>query len=158
GSNSPDEGVGVGVDGAGNTVIGATVGNRVDFGAGMSPAGATAVITQFGSNGNAHWSRPLVAGIAGVGVDGGGNVLAAGNFAGTVDFGGQSVTQQGTGRDLYVAKYSSGNALQWVRAAVGGVITNAVAADASGNVAVAGHFSGASLVFTAPGSPSITLA
>jgi hypothetical protein len=73
-----------------------------------------------------------------------GNVLVAGRFEGTIDFGGGPLASLGVG-DVFVAKLDTDGGHLWSKrfgnasdeAAAG------VATDSAGNVLVAGHFDGA---------------
>lgn len=76
-------------------------------------------------------------------VDASGNVVVAGYFEGTVDFGGGELTSAGSA-DVFVAKFDSAGAHLWSKRFGDGNFqsANAVAVDASGNVIVTGSFSG----------------
>ncbi|MGH7990850.1 MAG: SBBP repeat-containing protein, partial [Limisphaerales bacterium] len=69
----------------------------------------------------------------------------AGYFDGTNDFGGVTLTNQSIGgSDIYVAKYNSTGALQWVQRA-GGSSNNyghGIGVDTNGNIYVTGGYSG----------------
>lgn len=82
--------------------------------------------------------------------DASGNVYIAGSFNGTVDFDPSASVVNRTStstsfKDAFFAKYSSAGALQWVNT-LGSATDDdeiyAITADASGNVYVAGYFSG----------------
>lgn len=99
----------------------------------------------FAQGASARWARGL-GGTEddygwGVAVDAAQNVYASGNFTVRGDFGSTNFTSYG-GLDIFLAKYDRhGNPL-WATHA-GGVVNDhgrAVAADASGNVYLAGHF------------------
>lgn len=75
--------------------------------------------------------------------DASGNSYLTGIFAGTVQFGPTTLTSAG-GNDIYVAKYDAAGALQWATR-VGGTgddLVSGIAVDASGNLGVAGGYSG----------------
>jgi hypothetical protein len=75
-------------------------------------------------------------------VDGSGNVVVSGYFAGAVDFGGGALTALGT--DVFAAKYSSAGAHTWSRrfGGAGTQLGYGVAAAPNGNVTLTGPFSG----------------
>jgi len=78
----------------------------------------------------------------GVATDASGNVLIAGSFNGTVNFGGTDLVAQGT--DVVVAKYNSAGVHQWSKR-FGGTMADqgyALATDASGDIFVTGYFQG----------------
>ena len=80
-------------------------------------------------------------------VDQSNNVYITGYFGGTADFdpgaGVSNITSAGNS-DIFIAKYNSSGALQWVKA-IGGTSddeSNAIAVDFSGNVYITGDFQG----------------
>jgi len=76
--------------------------------------------------------------------DPGGNVIIAGAFTGSIDFGGGALTSQG-GTDIFVAKFTPAGALVWAKAygATGDQSASGVATDAQGNVFFTGTFQNA---------------
>jgi hypothetical protein len=77
--------------------------------------------------------------------DGSNNLIVAGRFMGTVDFGGGPLTNVGSS-SLFVAKYAADGVHQWSKAYGGtssDVIVQDMALDSSGNVIVIGYFTGA---------------
>lgn len=81
--------------------------------------------------------------VTAVAVDGGGNAIVAGLFAGSIDFGGGSLTSAG-GDDAFVAKLGPNGNHLWSRRFGDASAQSAtgVAVDAIGNVLVTGYFSG----------------
>jgi hypothetical protein len=79
-----------------------------------------------------------------VSTDAAGNVIVAGDFYGTVDFGGGALTSAGSA-DVFVAKFGPDGTHLWSKGFGDGnaQFARAVATDASGNVIVAGFFAGA---------------
>jgi chitodextrinase len=75
--------------------------------------------------------------------DNSGNIITAGYFMGTVDFGGGPLTSAG-GYDIFVAKYDSTGQHIWSKrfGSSEDDSAKAVAVDASGNVLVTGYFMG----------------
>src|SRR5512134_278321 len=89
---------------------------------------------RFGSTGNDY-------GLS-VAVDGMGNVVVAGRFSGTVDFGGGNLVSALGSPDIFVAKYNAAGVHQWSRR-FGDTLDDygqSVAVDASANVFVTGYF------------------
>lgn len=76
-------------------------------------------------------------------VDGAGNLLVAGSFAGTVDFGGGALTSAGA-NDAFVAKFDPTGKHIWSKrfGAAQEQSARSVTADAAGNVYVTGNFIG----------------
>lgn len=72
-----------------------------------------------------------------------GNIVLAGWFKGSANFGGSSLTSSG-GADMVLAKYSSTGVHQWSCSfgGSGDETVTAVALDASGNIFVGGYFTG----------------
>jgi hypothetical protein len=139
----------VAVDGQGNAVVAGYFERSVDFGGGtLTSAGATDVfVAKFSSSGGHLWSRRfggLNDDVAeGVSFDGAGDVVVAGYFSGSADFGSGVLTSAG-GTDVFVAKYSSNGAPSWSRR-FGSTGTDrglAVDVDGSGNYVFAGYMVG----------------
>lgn len=76
-------------------------------------------------------------------VDTAGNVIIAGDFRGSTDFGGGSVSSRGES-DGFIAKYNADGVYQWAVPIGGSTIdfARAVGVDANGDVFVGGTFSG----------------
>jgi len=100
-----------------------------------------------------------------VATDSEGNIIMAGSFTGTVDFGGGPlVSNNNSYSDLFIAKFSPTGAHLWSRS-VGGFYDDAVygvAVDANNNVLVTGTFSGTADFgggpLTSAGGPDIFVA
>ena len=148
GGSSTDLVKAVAVDSGGNVVVtGYFSGTSANFGAGSwTSAGATDIfVAKYGSDGSSIWAKQLGGTGSdngyGVSVDGSGNVLVAGDFTSTVDFGGGPLTPSGGG-DIFLAKYSSTGAYQWAKhfgtPSPWGSHANGVRVDGSGNVLLTG--------------------
>lgn len=97
---------------------------------------------------NFHWAQTITGAgdqiVNALAVDGSGQIHATGSYVGSTDFHGatlQNASLAGT-LDMFVARYRASGELIWARS-VGGPnreIGTGVAADASGNTLVAGHF------------------
>jgi FlgD Ig-like domain/HYR domain len=76
-----------------------------------------------------------------VAVDGSGNVVITGTFAGTMDFGGGPLTSAGSW-DIFLAKFDATGAHLWSQrfGAVGNDGGTAVTVDAAGNITMTGYF------------------
>jgi hypothetical protein len=137
------------VDAAGDTIVTGEFAGGVDFGGGpLQSAGDFDVfVAKLGPGGEHLWSRRF--GDAGaqraraVAVDGAGNVIVGGEFAGTIDFGGGSWTAE-DGEAVFVAKLGPGGELLWSRrfGEQGGASLGQLIADGAGNVLVVGGFRG----------------
>jgi Beta-propeller repeat len=80
----------------------------------------------------------------GIAVDAAGNSYVTGYFSGTATFGGnQILPSAGSSVDIFVAKYDTSGALQWVKSAggSGSDYGRGIAVDATGNSYVTGFFS-----------------
>ena len=105
-------------------------------------------IVQSGSNGTIRWLKQF----GGTSADQGlavtakmlnGDVVVAGYFTNTADFGGTSLTSVGSS-DMFLAKYTAAGALAWARryGGDGSDMVAAVTVDADGNIVVTGEFWG----------------
>jgi hypothetical protein len=148
--NVEDHAKGVAVDASGNVIVTGYVMGATDFGGGSvaivgnangyvakysAVAGVLSWVKLFaGTNTNSYGNA--------VKVDGSGNVLVAGSFSVTVDFGGASLTAVGAG-DGFAAKYSSTGGLSWARGFGGSGSDQLVGvADSSGDPVAVGYFNG----------------
>jgi hypothetical protein len=139
----------VAVDSVGNIVITGSAAGKIDFGGGaLTSAGATDIFVTKLTSGGAHlWSKLYGNATAqdprDLAVDPGGAILVAGDFTGTVNFGGAALTSAGA-TDGFVVKLDPFGAHVWSKkqgdAAAQSVA--GVAAEASG-VFVVGTFAGA---------------
>ena len=99
------------------------------------------------TDGPVQWSKgfgdPSGQYVHGMAVDGAGNVLITGSFAGSVDFGGGVLTSAGA-NDIFVAKLDPNGAHLWSKrfGAAQEQSGRGIAADATGNVYVTGNFIG----------------
>src|SRR5262249_32635049 len=150
-TTNDDAGLGIGADASGNvSVCGFFDAPTLDLGGGHSVTGGgtdNGFIASFEAGGTHRWSL----GFGGVGysdcqqlrVDPSGNVVTAGEFSGTTDFGGGKVTSAGD-FDAFIASYTSIGAHRFSHRLGGAQMDDArgVAFDAAGNVALAGMFHG----------------
>jgi hypothetical protein len=111
---------GIAIDAAGNVVITGFFAGSVNFGgATLTGTSASGFLAKYSPAGTHVWSRRLTStssldeGTA-VGVDGAGNVIVAGGFYGTVNFGGGSLTSAGA-EDIALLKYDSAGNFLWSR-------------------------------------------
>lgn len=139
-----DSGKSIAYDGSSGTVF---VGGRMDY----SPdsVGHDFYLTSLDSEtGATNWSKQLPDDgsgdeVKGVAVDGNGNVYATGEFDGTLDFGGTTLTSRNDSRDIFVAKFDASGAVQWAQRAgsdVGGESGEAIVVGGAGDVYVGGGF------------------
>jgi hypothetical protein len=143
--------IAVALDAAGNSYItGNSSGNPGLDGQAQVSAGGDVFVTKYDIDGNRLWTTLLGAAgnqssfSNGIALDASGNVFVSGVASG--DFGG--ATQTGA-QDLFLLKLDNSGALQWtqMRGAVGATFeTYGLAADASGNLYVAGAVSPAPTV------------
>src|SRR5205823_3862154 len=115
----------------------------------LSIAGQTFTVTQAGTVTTA--AGPWVRGFGGAGgevgqtvaTDTSGNIVMAGYYQGSANFGGGTLTSAG-GYDMVIAKYAADGTHIWSKR-VGGTgdeFVKRVAVDGSGNILVAGNFRG----------------
>ncbi len=116
GGGDDDEGLSIATDGNYNVVVAGRFGGSADFGGGIftSVGEEDMFIAKYNASGDhlwsmtfggAGWEKPN-----GLAIDGGGSVLVAGTFEGTVNFGGEDLTTAGGGGyccdDIFMAKYT----------------------------------------------------
>lgn len=128
---------------AGSVSIGSTVSSNASSSGNPGPicpkpdpnGGATKFAGAFGDAGVQTGSA--------VAFDKSGNVLVAGSFGGTVNFGGTTLTATGQD-DVFVAKFAPGGQLIWAKSFGDGNVQTAsgIGVDANGNVYVTGNFKG----------------
>ena len=149
GSTDTDYGYSVATDPSGNVFVTGSFNGTVDFGGGalVSAGGADIILARYSPTGVHLWSQRLgdTSGDVGlsVGTDASGNVLVAGYFNGTADFGGGPLVSAGS-FDIFVAKYNSAGVHLWSQrfGDTGTDVMYSVVTDASGDIVVAGYFSG----------------
>jgi hypothetical protein len=138
------------VDGNGDVLVAGFFTGTVDFGGGplTSAGGADIFVVKYSATGGLLWSKR----VGGTGsdkapalaIDPVGNVVMAGSFQGTVDFGGGALTSAG-GNDVFIAKYSGTSGAHVWSKRFGNTSNDAaygVAVDSSSNVLVTGTFLG----------------
>jgi hypothetical protein len=154
GGSDAEEGTGVGVDQAGNVYLtGYFSSSSIDFGGGpLSTAGGYDIfIAKFSTGGNHVWSKNIGGtdyerGLA-ISTDASGNSYFTGYYqSASVTFGATTLTNAGTGYNLFVSKINSDGIISWAKQATsasndiqGAGISN----DQNGNCYVAGSFDGA---------------
>ena len=171
--NSADAGRASAVDASGNVYTVGIFQGGVDFVPGLgvaqlvSAGDSDVYVTKVDASGNLVWARRVGgAGLdegLGVAIDGSGNVLVTGRFAGTADFdpgaGVVNLTSAG-GYDVFVLKLDSAGDFQW-GAQVGGTSDDhghGLAVDGSGNVLVTGIFQGTADFDPGAGTVNLTSA
>ena len=170
GGTNNDYGRGIAVDVLGNVYAMGTYQGTATFASGVSLTAQESndvYVAKYNSSGTLQWVRSA-GGTSddkgrGIAVDASGNVYITGYYFGTATFAsGVSLTAQGS-YDVYVAKYNSSGALQWVRSA-GGASNDygyGIAVDVSGNVYATGSYSGTATfgrgTFTSSGSDIFVL-
>jgi hypothetical protein len=139
----------VATDASGNVIVAGFFAGAVDFGGGaLTSAGREDVyVAKFDPDGTHLWSKSFGDGNAqaayAVFADASGNVIVAGDFDGSIDFGGGAFTCAG-GMDGFVAKLDPDGAHLWSKSFgdASDQHARAVTADASRNVIVTGDFAG----------------
>jgi hypothetical protein len=141
---------GIAIDSNGNIVITGFFGGTVDFGGGaLTGSSASGFVAKYSSAGAHLWSRRISTGTVldegtAIGVDGAGNVIVAGGFYGTVNFGGGSMTSAGA-EDIVLLKYNSAGTFLWSRR-IGGasdeVVMSLAVDTTTGEFVTAGYFAG----------------
>jgi hypothetical protein len=148
GSTGGETALALTVDGAGSVVMVGQFNLTVDFGGGplVSAGGTDVFVAKYTSSGTHQWSQRFGSTSAdaaqSVTVDGSNNVIVAGSFALTVDFGGGPLASAG-GLDIFLAKYNSSGTHQWSQR-YGSTVTDVCSGVASDgvNAVITGYFTG----------------
>jgi len=141
-----DQAYGVAMDQQGYTVVTGYFTETADFGGSTltSVGSSDMFVARYAPDGNLDWAlrgggtgKDIGRGVA---VDPAGNIVVAGSFRKTADFGGKTLDAGGDNVDIFVASYTPGGAHRWSYGFGGGAEDRgeAVAVDAKGNVAVTG--------------------
>ncbi|MCG3165774.1 MAG: hypothetical protein POELPBGB_01549 [Bacteroidia bacterium] len=147
------------LDASGNVIISGYYGNSTDFDPGNGTANLSfsgsedAFIAKYSTDGNYIWAKGFggigLEQISDVAVDAQGNIYLAGYFEQVVDFdpgnGTTSLTVIGggpTASNLFFAKYDASGNFTWVKQIPTSTSQICIAANASGNVFIAGSFVG----------------
>jgi hypothetical protein len=145
---------GIALDATGNVVLTGRFTEPATFGTTTLPrrgSYADMFIAKYDASGEFQWAQGAGGGNEAAGqsvaVDAAGDIYVTGFFTGTTSFGTTNLTSVG-GADIFIAKYGSAGALQWVQRA-GGPATDrssgsdfgsAIVVDGAGNFYVAGLF------------------
>jgi FlgD Ig-like domain len=135
------------VDATGSVVLCGYFDGTVDFGGGplVSAGNNDIFLAKLDSDGDHVWSKRFGSGNdqegAAVVIDGDGDVIAAGAFESTVNFGGSTLTSAGS-KDTFLAKFTSGGVHDWSQGfgTVGDQTATAVAVDDSDDIGLTGSF------------------
>ena len=151
GGSGYDLGGSVAVDGAGNVVVVGTFEGTINLGGGsLTSAGERDLfVAKFSPAGQHLWSKRFggtrTDWVRRVAVDGAGDVLLTGQFLGSINFGGPTLTSAGF-EDIFLAKLSGASGGHvWSKRLGSSSAPDAgygVAVDGSGNVAITGFFAG----------------
>lgn len=138
------------VDGNSNILMVNDFIGTVNFGGGVIVADGfrDGVIAKFDADGNHVWSRKFggtsaTVDVKAAGIDGAGNLIVAGLFTGTIDFGGATLTASWFTTNMFIVKFHATGAHLWSKKCTGGSITiTSVAGDPMGNAVVSGYHNG----------------
>jgi hypothetical protein len=141
------------IDSQGSLVVATDLFGDCDFGGGIRSSGGTAatafVLVKYDADGNYLWDHlfsqaPLAntGGVAKGGLVIGANddIVVALNFAGSVDFGGGSISDSGTGDAIAIARFTSMGNLVWSQRAPVDDSRQFLSVDGAGNVAHVGTY------------------
>ena len=154
GGSDDEEGTGVSVDQNGNVYLaGYFSSSNIDFGGGPLPTagGYDIFIAKFTTAGNHEWSKKIGGAdyerCLAITTDASGNSYTTGYYeSASVAFGSTTLTNSGTGYNLFVSKISNDGTIQWAKQSTseGNDIEGAgISIDQNGNCYVAGSFDGA---------------
>jgi hypothetical protein len=131
----------------GNVIVVGFFFHSINLGGGsLSSAGAEDIfVVKYDSNGTYQWGRRFggtgTDKANGVAIDSNNNIVVAGTFANTVDFGGVSLTSAGSS-DIFVTKYDPNGNLLLAKAFGGtaGETCKGVALDSANNIFITGYY------------------
>jgi hypothetical protein len=140
---------GLAVDGAGNVLVGGTFFGQIDLGGGplTSAGNADVWVAKLDASGNHVWSKRFgdtnTQFLRGVARDAANGVLLVGQYAGSLSFGGPTLTAAGL-FDAFVAKLDASGNHAWSKSYGDSADQSgwSVTADASSNVIAVGTFAG----------------
>jgi hypothetical protein len=139
----------IAADGQGNVIVAGGFVGVADFGGGslQSAGGADVFAAKFAVDGTLLWVRsfgdPADQMADSVAVDGDGNIVLTGSFAGAIDFGGGFLHSAG-GQDVFVVKLDANGAHLWSKSFGDGSdqLGAGIAVDGAGDLIVTGSFFG----------------
>lgn len=138
---------GLAINAAGEIFYTGYYAGAANFGDGsITPNNTDMFIVKYSSAGAVMWKKAFIVASSqqaqDVALDPSGNVVVTGNFAGMVDFGGQ--TRNAADVDVFVVKYDTAGVLSWVKSfsATGNQTPSAVATDSLGGVIITGFTTG----------------
>lgn len=164
GGSSAERGYDIAIDSADTITIAGSFSGSVNFGAGNQTAsgGSDIFIAKYNNVGSHVWSKRIGGSMGdgdlnvSVAVDASRNVYLAGNYRGTIDLGGATLTAVSLS-DAFVAKYNPSGVLLWSKsygsAGQAAVTINSLRVAPSGHVYVAGAFASPTLLL---GSTTLT--
>ena len=131
----------------GDIVVAGSFSSTIDLGGGplTTSMGPDIFVARFDGDGAHEWSKrfggALIDGSSGVIVDTSGDILLAGGFQSTVDFGGGGLTSAGS-YDIALAKFGGDGTHIWSRryGGVDGEFAYGIGLDGSGNILMAGTY------------------
>jgi hypothetical protein len=154
GNSAAQQGIAIGVDSGGNVVAAGHFGGEIDFGLGAltSAGGNDIFVVKLDPSGvpiwNARFGDAADQSAFDLQIDSSDNIVVAGQFVGSVDFGGGTLSSAGTS-DAYVVQFDPSGAHNWSRA-IGGASGEgafSVNIDAADDVWLAGNFASPNVDF-----------
>jgi len=147
GGTSNDLVAGIATDSSGNAYVTGHFSGTTTFGSTSltSSGNEDAFVAKLNSSGSWQWAVKVSSSYPirgyGIAVDSSGNAYVTGFLASTVYFGSIQINQ-GSNRDIFIAKLNSTGSWQWAVKAGGGSDDTGygIAVDSSGNAYVTGHF------------------
>jgi len=154
GGTSDEEGTGLGVDHNGNVYLtGYFSSSSIDFGDGPLPTagGYDLFLAKFSTAGNSQWSKKMGGAdyerSLAITTDASGNSYITGYYeSASVAFGSTTLTNTGTGYNLFISKINTDGIISWAKQATSAsadIEGTGISIDQNGNCYVAGSFDGA---------------
>ncbi|MGK4006178.1 hypothetical protein WMF31_26400 [Sorangium sp. So ce1036] len=139
-------GVAIAADASGNILVGGLFDGTTDFGGGpVTGQGLSGFIVLLDASGQHVWSKHFgtsAAAVRGVGFHPAGGVVVTGDYTGTVDLGGGTLTSGGDGFNVFVARLGASGDHVWSRSfgRTGSAQAPTLALDATGSIVLGGDF------------------
>jgi gliding motility-associated-like protein len=153
-----NEAMDIETDAQGNSYVTGYITGETSFGVAVSFPSAQGngdiYVAKYGSNGVLIWVKKFGGNFSDRGydlaLDNSGNIFITGQFYGTVDFSGQSVSSNSNSKDIFLIKMTNSGSVLWAISEGGSGAENAygITCDGSGNVILTGQYEGSGVLIS----------
>lgn len=166
-----NEALDIEIDNTGNSYVTGYITGETSFSTSIvfnsAPGNGDIYVAKYSSTGSLTWVKKFGGNFSDraydLALDNNGNVFITGQFYGTINFDGNSITSVSNSKDIFLAKLNSSGITQWVISEGGSGSENAygITCDQLGNVILTGQFEGNSILggsnYTSQLNPTINL-